>query len=47
LILLTWDELDRARHFAKSDDLREALNQAAVTDEPDLWILEDISQVEF
>ena len=47
LILLTWDDLDRARLFAQSDDLREALNQAVVTDEPDLWILEEISQGEF
>lgn len=42
LILLAWDDLERARLFAQSDDLREALKQAVVADEPVLWILEEI-----
>ena len=41
LMLLTWDDLDRARLFAQSDDLREAMNQGGVVDEPDFWFLED------
>lgn len=41
LLLLEWDDLERARLFADSDDLREAMAQAGVTDRPDLWFLED------
>lgn len=41
LILLEWDDLDRARLFADSDDLREAMDRAGVTDQPDIWFLED------
>ncbi len=41
LILLDWDDLDRARLFAQSDDLREALTRAGVADEADLWFLEE------
>jgi quinol monooxygenase YgiN len=41
LILLTWDDLERARLYAQSDDLREAMRQSGVADEPDLWFLDD------
>ncbi len=41
LILLKWDDLDRARLFADSDDLREAMERAGVTDLPDVWVLLD------
>lgn len=41
LLLLAWDDLERARLFADSDDLREALARAGVTDRPDIRFLED------
>lgn len=41
LLLLEWDDLERARLFADSDDLREAMAQAGVTDRPDIWLLEE------
>jgi heme-degrading monooxygenase HmoA len=41
LLLLEWDDLDRARLFADSDDLREAMARAGVTDRPDIWFLAD------
>jgi heme-degrading monooxygenase HmoA len=41
LIFLEWDELDRARLFADSDDLRVAMKHAEVSDQPDLWFLLD------
>jgi hypothetical protein len=43
LLLLAWDDLERARLFADSDDLREALTRAGVTDQPDFWFLEDVA----
>lgn len=42
LVLLAWDDLERARLFVDSDDLREALTRASVIDEPEIRLLEDI-----
>ena len=42
LLLIEWDDLERARLFADSDDLREAMARAGVTDQPDIWFLEDV-----
>ena len=42
LLLIEWDDLERARLFADSDDLRESMNRAGVTDQPDIWFLEDV-----
>ena len=44
LILLAWDDLERARLYAQSDDLREAMRRSGVADEPDLWFLDDAGQ---
>jgi len=41
LLLLEWDDLERARLFADSDDLRVAMARAGVTDRPDIWFLAD------
>ena len=41
LIFLAWDDLDRARLFAQSDDLRDAFRQPTVLDEPDIWLIEE------
>ncbi len=40
-MLLEWDDLERARLFADSDDLREAMARSGVTDHPDIWFLVD------
>jgi heme-degrading monooxygenase HmoA len=42
VLLLAWDDLERARLFVDSDDLREAMAQSGVTDRPDIWFLEDV-----
>ena len=42
LVLLEWDDLERARFFSDSDDLREAMARAGVRDDPDIWFLEDV-----
>ena len=44
LLLLEWDDLERARLFVDSDDLREAMAWEAVTDRPDIWFLEDVER---
>jgi heme-degrading monooxygenase HmoA len=45
LLLLEWDDLERARLFADSDDLREAMAWEGVTDRPDIWFLEDVNHL--
>jgi heme-degrading monooxygenase HmoA len=35
LILLAWDDRERVRLFAQSDDLQEAMAREGVIDEPD------------
>lgn len=40
IILLEWDDLDRARSFAGSAQLKEAMEQAGVVSEPHIHILE-------
>ena len=44
-VLLEWDELNNARQFAASDDLRQAMERAGVTGPPDIHFLESAGQV--
>lgn len=44
VILLTWDLMERARLFADSDDLREAMTRAGVTSCQDVWFLEEVDR---
>jgi heme-degrading monooxygenase HmoA len=41
VILLEWDDLGRARQFAESEDLRQVMQRAGVTDQPDIYFLND------
>lgn len=40
IILIEVADLERAREFAESDDLRETMERAGVTDQPDVYFLE-------
>jgi heme-degrading monooxygenase HmoA len=40
-ILLKWDNLENARAFAGSDDLRETMEHAGVTGPPNVYFLEE------
>jgi heme-degrading monooxygenase HmoA len=44
MVVLEWDNLERAWLFAQSDDFREELKRAEVADEPDLWFLGESNQ---
>ena len=44
LILMAWDDLDRASLFVQSDDLHEVMARSGVTDRPDVWFLEEVDQ---
>jgi quinol monooxygenase YgiN len=41
-VLLEWDELERARQFAESPELRQAMEQAGVADQPDIYFLHEV-----
>ena len=45
VILFEWDDLDKARTFAQSEDLRQIMQRAGVADQPDLYFLEEVEQV--
>jgi heme-degrading monooxygenase HmoA len=41
VILLEWDDLENARQLIQSEDLREAMQRSGVTDQPDIYFLDD------
>lgn len=45
VILFEWDDLEQARQFAQSDDLRQTMQRAGVADRPDVYFLEEVEQV--
>ena len=45
LILFQWDDLNKARQFTESNDLREVMQRAGVIDQPDVYFLETIEEV--
>lgn len=46
VILLEWDDLENARQFAQSEDLREAMQRYGVVGQPDIYFLEEVETVE-
>jgi hypothetical protein len=38
IIVMTTDDVERARAFAGSDDLRETMQRAGVVSQPEVWI---------
>ena len=40
-LVMDWDGLDRARRFAASEDLKQAMQKAGVVGEPEIRFLED------
>jgi heme-degrading monooxygenase HmoA len=45
VILLEWDSVENARHFADADELQDAMRRAGVADQPDVYFLEEVEQV--
>ena len=41
VMLLEWDNLENARQLVQSEDLREAMQRSGVTDQPDIYFLDD------
>ena len=41
VLLFEWDNLDSARRFLESLDLRQAMQKAGVSDQPDVYFLKE------
>jgi hypothetical protein len=41
LLLFSAQDLNKAKQFAASDDLRQRMQQAGVAEKPDIWFLND------
>jgi heme-degrading monooxygenase HmoA len=39
ILLFSTEDLDKAKAFAASEDLRQAMQKAGVSDKPDIWFL--------
>jgi hypothetical protein len=45
VILLEWGNLEDARRFAGSDDLRETMQRLGVAGQPDIFFLEEVERL--
>jgi len=45
VILIEWEDLENARRFTQSEDLREMTQRAGVTDQPDIYFLGEVETV--
>lgn len=45
IAVFKWDDLDKARQFAQSAGLREAMQRAGVADIPDVYFVEKVEDV--
>ena len=44
VIVMEWDDLARAKEFAGSDNLREVMGRAGVTDHPDIYFCDEVER---
>jgi len=43
--LLEWDDLDLARRFSRSENLRAVMQEAGVAERPDIYILDGVETI--
>lgn len=44
IILLEWDSMAKARLFTQSEDLKQAMERAGVSDQPDIYFIEEVDR---
>ena len=44
VVLFQWDNLDNARRFAASSELKEVMQRAGVIGKPEFWFLEEVAR---
>lgn len=42
VVLLKWDDLEKARSYVQSEELKEAMRRGGVSGKPDILILEEV-----
>lgn len=42
VIHFEWDDLDKAREFSQSQDLRETMQRAGASGRPDIYFLDEV-----
>ncbi len=45
VIVLEWNDLEEARRFAQSEDLREAMQRHGVVGQSDIYFLEEVERL--
>jgi heme-degrading monooxygenase HmoA len=45
LILFEWDDLERARQFTQSEELKKRMEEGGVQGKPDVYLLESIERL--
>lgn len=44
VLLFEWDNLDNARNYVAAPELKEAMQQAGVVEEPEIYFLEEVAR---
>ena len=42
VLLFEWEDLDLARRFSQSENLRAVMQEAGVNEQPDIFLLDDV-----
>ena len=45
VILFEWDNMEKARQFVQSADLRQTIQRSGVSDQPDVCFLDELERV--
>ncbi len=45
VVILEWDDLEKARQFVQSHDMREIMQRAGVVDQPDMYFLDEVEKL--
>ena len=45
-ILFKWDNMHNAKMFSQTDDLKEVMMKAGVSDKPDIYFVEEVEEFE-
>ncbi|MBI3909768.1 MAG: antibiotic biosynthesis monooxygenase [Armatimonadetes bacterium] len=44
IVLLEWENLEKARHFMQSEELKAAMRRGGVAEQPDIYFLEEVTK---
>ncbi|MBA4313524.1 MAG: cyclase [Chlorobiaceae bacterium] len=44
VLLFEWNDIENARKFTQSDDLRQRMQEAGVTGKPDIFFLDEVER---